>query len=156
MKISLFIITLAVLPGFVFIAGSQAELYQYKDKSGVVIITDKKPEKAGKVTTFKTPETKPDTKHETKTEEAGGQEAAKPEKDAKPEQISPEAAAAEAENKAAAEAQKNRNEEADRLEAEARQPVQFSKEQQIEQLEKLERAKQLRKGIDAPAKSDSR
>ncbi len=134
---------------FAFVSGSQAEIYQYKDKNGVVVITDKKPNsKAKKVTTFKTPETAAD--------KSGEQETRKEDKSKNSEAVPPEAIAAQEEKKAAAEAQKKRNEEAQRLEAEANKPDQFSKEKQIEQREKLERAKNLRRGIDQPSDSAGR
>jgi len=140
MKVFIFISVLFLV--FAFVSGSQAEIYQYKDKNGVVVITDKKPNSAKKVTTFKTPETTAD--------KSGEQDAQKENKSKKSEAVPPQSIDSE-EKKAAAEAQKKRNEEADRLEAEARKTEQFSKEKQIEQREKLERAKNLRKGIDQPS-----
>ncbi len=132
---------------FAAFSGLQAEIYQYKDNNGVVVITDKKPgSKAKKVTTFKNPETAAD--------KSGGQESRNQGKSVKPE-AAPEKAAQEQKN-AAAEVQKKRNEEADRLEEEARKPEQFSKEKQIEQRKKLDRASNLRKGIDPPSESTGR
>lgn len=147
MKVFVFMSVLFLV--FAFVSGSQAEIYQYKDKNGVVVITDKKPNsKAKKVTTFKTPEATAD--------KPGGQDAQKENKSQKSEAVPPQSIDAQEEKKAAAEAQKKRNEEADRLEAEARKTEQFSKEKQIEQREKLERAKNLRKGIDQPSDSAGR
>lgn len=142
-----FILISALCLVFAVVSGLQAEIYQYKDKNGVIVITDKKPDsRAKKVTKFKTPEAAAD--------KSGGQESPKEEKSIKSE-AAPGQAAQEEKN-AAAEAQKKRNEEADRLEAEARKPEQFSKEKQIEQREKLERARNLRRGIDQPSDSTGR
>jgi hypothetical protein len=145
MKVFIFISVLFLV--FAFVPGSQAEIYQYKDKNGVVVITDKKPNSAKKVTTFKTPETAAD--------KTGEQDSQKENTSKKSEAVPPQSIDSE-EKKAAAEAQKKRNEEADRLEAEARMTEQFSKEKQIEQREKLERARNLRKGVDQPSDSAGR
>jgi hypothetical protein len=132
------------LPCFVLIANSGAELYQYKDQDGNIVITDKKPNSKSKVTTFKDTGTKTpeDAQAQAKTGNA--------------ETAAPQQSAADQEKEKAAEAQKKRNEEADKLEAEANQTEPFSKEQQIEQREKLERARNLRKGIDQPSDSAGR
>jgi hypothetical protein len=129
-----------------FVAESQAELYQYIDKNGVLVITDKKPESKSKVTTFK------DTSRKTEgqTEREAG-----PEVKAKgPEGAPPQAAEGQAQPRAdkpsPADLQKKRNQEAARLEAEANKSAPFSPERQREQYEMLRKAERLRRGIDDP------
>lgn len=133
---------------FAIVPGLRAEIYQYVDKDGVVVITDKKPgPRAKKVTTFKTPQTE--------IGKSGEQEPPKDDKTAKPENA-PGQSMADQEARKTAESQQKRNEEASRLEAEARKPEQFSREKQIEQREKLERARNLRKGVDEPSAAAGR
>lgn len=143
-KIAVVSASAAILALFAFVAISQAELYQYTDKNGVLVITDKKPNSRSRVSTFRDSVRKADTLPEQDSKTEG--RAKKPEKN--PEQIAAEQAEKQA---AAAEAQKRRNQEADRLEAEARKPTQFSKEKQMEQIEKLNRAGKLRRGVDDPS-----
>ncbi len=143
-KISVMSACAAVLALFALTAASQAEIYQYTDKNGVLIITDKKPNSKARVSIFRDSQKKADAHPEQDSKPEG--RAKRPEKN--PEQIAAEQAQKQAD---AAEAQKRRNQEAERLEAEARKPAQFSKEKQMEQIEKLNRADKLRRGVDDPS-----
>lgn len=131
-----------------FVVESQAELYQYIDKNGVLVITDKKPESRSKVTTFK------DTSRKT---EGQADLEARPEGKARGPEGAPAPAAeaqaqpqAQADKPSPADLQKKRNQEADRLEAEANKSAPFSPERQREQYEMLKKADRLRRGIDNP------
>lgn len=142
-KSSIILASAFVLPAFIFIAAAQAEIYQYEDKKGVVVITDKKPDSKGrKITTYKNPAKAP--------EEPAGPDAKTEEKAKKPEPVPPQAAAAQAKS-TDPDIQKKRNEEADRLEAEARKPAPYTGEKRKQQLEMLDRADKLRKGLLDPS-----
>ncbi|MEN6466936.1 MAG: DUF4124 domain-containing protein [Syntrophaceae bacterium] len=139
MKKSAVIFSSAVfLLAFALIAESQAELYQYTDKNGVLVITDKKPDSKSRVRTFK------DTG---KADGQAGQETKAEEKAKRQEQARQQAAAPEA-KKTDPDAQKKRDAEADRLEAEARKPATYTAEKRKEQQDMLNRAELLRRGFD--------
>lgn len=127
---------------FTVVVDLRAEVYQYTDKDGVVVITDKDPgSEAKKVTKFKTSETAAG-----KSVEQGLRKDNKPARS----EASPGKSIADQEALNAAEAQKRRNEEASRLEAEAGKSAPFSSQKQIEQREQLEKARKLRSGTDQP------
>lgn len=126
--------------------GVLAELYQYKNRDGTVVITDKKPDPGRKAVRFS------DTGKKSEGPDEGKEKPPKPTlgngKAGGEGPAASAAAAAESERKKSEEVQARRDREAARLEAEAMKEVPFSKEKQIEQRQMLEKAKRLRSGRD--------
>ncbi len=126
------------------VSATHADLYQYKDENGTVVITDSPPQGKNKsVEKFKENKKEPPPAEKpAAVSDAPGQGPSGAKPLAAPGSVNPEDKKVMTEQ----ELQKKRDEAAARLEAEANKLVPFSSEKQREQFQQLEKAKKIKSG----------